>query len=522
VANVSSDVLQALGLNQAQFNGLPSDQQQQIEQIQSALQGLPTSGRRSLLSQVQGAVKQQSPQSGLQNIYEHIPGVASIEDATAHPQAMLNKVYSSLFGSFSSKTVGSDTRNALLALYKQLPLTGGGKQFKNDSTYADILGGVQKATQPAAPSQAAATAAAPGESFVQQYGSANTVPLGSSPTPTGTPDWATMTQLMGHDSQQAYQAYASHYQSALASGTPGLKQVVQTPQQWYATQVQNLQGAWAPLFQSLDAEYRLETGQQMPLALTQQLMEQIQGMDPTSKNAILAQIPQMKTAIAGANPNDGTALTTIAGASSTVTGGGTNTTAVGYSLFNTFSNYVTATTAYTPAKALQQNISSFVSQTGKTPTQDQINAISGMDQTTLQRYLDALPSPVAGVTMANYQNVVKNTTQLFQDNFGREPTSAELAKFAGWNPADIQRWVDSQPSKDNPGMTIGTRNSYLSMADTVSQKWFGTPADSRMVDALGGQFGTGAPAPAVPPPAPTQIKGATSSIATPAAPKVTP
>lgn len=102
---------------------------------------------------------------------------------------------------------------------------------------------------------------------------------------------------------------------------------------------------------------------------------------------------------------------------------------------------------------------------------------------------DNAPSPIPGVPMNIYKKAQSTMTPLWTDNFHRNPTHEEFVKFGGWNPEDIQRWVSDQPSTDNPGMTVGQRTSYLNMADKMSQKLFGAPADSRMVNALHDTFG---------------------------------
>lgn len=132
----------------------------------------------------------------------------------------------------------------------------------------------------------------------------------------------------------------------------------------------------------------------------------------------------------------------------------------------------------------------FLSAVGRPASAADIKALRGADDLQIQRYIGNMQSRLPGMTVSAYQAANANMKQLWQDNFNTAPTDEEIRKFAGWNKDDLTRWVDSQPSKDNPNMTIGRRNGLLSMADSVSQKWYGVPADSRMVDALGQHFGT--------------------------------
>ena len=146
-----------------------------------------------------------------------------------------------------------------------------------------------------------------------------------------------------------------------------------------------------------------------------------------------------------------------------------------------------------------------------------VKSVSAAADTTAYNLQQAqTPSPVPGMQMGAYDKLVSTMRPIWEAAFKREPTPAELQHFAGWDPNELQGWANSQPSLDNPGMTVGERTSYITAADKASQAFFGTPADSRMVDILHGHFNPDAAPPTVTPPA------ATPATTQPAAPSASP
>jgi hypothetical protein len=236
--------------------------------------------------------------------------------------------------------------------------------------------------------------------------------------------------------------------------------------------------------QAFDAQYRLLTGQQMPLALAGQLMHQIQTMDPTQRNNLAASMPSFQQAVAtfNANPNSSTALQSLAGTLSDVGATYGGATGPGSVLYNTMQSY--SSTASQVGTATTQNLSTFRGLTGRDPSPSELSAISGLDPNALQSYIDALPSPVSGMTFGSYNQAYKNMQAPWMENFGKDPSNPELKRFGGWSPTEIQDWINTQPSKQNPSMTIGQRNAYVDFGDKESQKLFGTTMDSRMVDLV--------------------------------------
>lgn len=114
---------------------------------------------------------------------------------------------------------------------------------------------------------------------------------------------------------------------------------------------------------------------------------------------------------------------------------------------------------------------------------------SGSDDQTYQMNLERGASPIPGYAdLGQYTAVAKKMDQLWQANFHREPTTTEQQYFGGWNPDEIEGWVLSQQSPDNPNMTIGERQGYINAGNKSSQQIFGTNIDSRMVDLMDGHF----------------------------------
>lgn len=124
---------------------------------------------------------------------------------------------------------------------------------------------------------------------------------------------------------------------------------------------------------------------------------------------------------------------------------------------------------------------------GRPASPQDIAALQGATTKQITDYIDNLPQPGApGIKVGTYNTAESNMKSLWQEYYGQDPTKEDVSKFAGWGQEDISRWVLDQPSKSNPGMKNGERKAYLSMADAASQKYYGTPADSRMVDMLSG------------------------------------
>lgn len=114
---------------------------------------------------------------------------------------------------------------------------------------------------------------------------------------------------------------------------------------------------------------------------------------------------------------------------------------------------------------------------------------SGSDDETYQLNLKRGASPLPGYAdLGQYDAVAKKMDTLWSTYFHREPTETEQKYFGGWNPDEIEGWVLSQQSPDNPNMTIGERQGFINAGNKASMELFGTGIDSRMVDLMDGHF----------------------------------
>ena len=541
MAQISQEILDALHLTQPKFDSLTPEQQGKIRQIEQAIGALSGTDKQTTLSQLSDKTKDSVTIPGgltgvgatvsstdyaslLGGIQEAMaPDVSRPSNDTLKALRLTPDQWAKLSRTEKGQIqqidqyIGTLPTENMKNAYSQLSKNIDDFHSPNAATfmstalgfypntrvdYGSLLGGLQgpPATQAQQQAAAAAKQQVTAQQEVAQYGQ-EAVPYGQIQI-NGEPTqqhWQAMSQMMGFDAQQAYSDYQNSFaqaqrlandprnndplaaQSFTAAGTPAQPQ---SAADWFNQQQTQIQGQFQPLLQTMDAAYQLQTGAPMPVELEAQVLDQINKMTPDARNSLLASMPTMKTSIARYGASDPTAAQHIAALLPQLGTGAADP------LITTFNAAIAErkTVAALPQQLEIQNVSTFMNQTGQAPTDQQKSEMSGLDTYGLQRYIDNQPSRVAGMTWGTYTAATKNMSKLWTENFGKDPTDQELQKFAGWNAADINRWVDSQPSKDNPSMTIGKRNGYLAMADQASQKWFGTSADSQMIDALDKHF----------------------------------
>lgn len=520
MASPSSELLDALGLNQGSYQKLDSASQASIQRIQDDVNGLSSSDQKTLLTQLQqlqpmGAQFSLNPNSQFSSFFSQSLGQAvSQSNNFAAPKYAPTK---DLLGALSLTQQQYDKLDAFTK--GQIQSLDGYLGQTNSNDYKSFLSQLSSAVG----ANAANSRLTGQPSQINQilnnmssqiYGTVNNTtyqaniaanqpsaaqPLTGLGNVSGSPsqqDYQYLQTLVPGFSnpQGAYQDYVNNLKLANTAATQQGKQPAAVPSesQWFQQQVTNIKGPYQPILQALNAQYMLEQGTNMPADLEAQVIAQINQMPQDAKNQLTAALPNLQNLMSQAekNPTSGS-LTTLASA---LSGLGFNSSSSGPlgSVYQTFNEYVTTSPSqfYEQDLITGQNVAAWRSALGTAPTPDQIQEMSGMSQADLQNYINSQTVPGTKVSYGTYSTALGELDKQFTAAGLGTPSRDQIQQMSGWTPEQIDEWTSNQKSPYNSDFTVGERQSYLTAADKWSQSLFGAPADDRMASLLKQEIST--------------------------------
>lgn len=264
----------------------------------------------------------------------------------------------------------------------------------------------------------------------------------------------------------------------------------QTMEQWVASQITSIEGKYEPILNAYEQSWEQTNQGPMPPELRQQLRQQLQNMPPAEQQLLDSTLGsflmQWNTAQSPSlDPSQKAAA--LQSALSLVHGNLPFLDA-------TFNNYQSAhpsMAAETAVQAQQKTyfIQTYYGATGRWPTQPEIDKYATLPTTEQSQYIDNQNMANLPMTYADYQATLSllnsggggSGATGWNQAFGRDPTPEQVYAMKGMNPQDIRSYIDNSPSREIPGMNIGTYTNLQSVGSDISTKLFGTSDSSQLI-----------------------------------------
>lgn len=259
--------------------------------------------------------------------------------------------------------------------------------------------------------------------------------------------------------------------------------------QWVASQVNTIEGSYAPILNAYEQSYEQTANAPMPPELRQQLRQQLQNMPPAQQQALNSvlynYLLQWNAAQSITDPyqkaqQEQTALSTVHG---------------NFPLLDTVFNDYQSTHPSTPAEAnyasqqQQSFIQTYKGATGRFPSQEEVNKYGTLPTIEQGQYIDNALMANVPMTYASYQQSLSQLNAggggsgatSWQSAFGTDPTPNQVYDLSHMNAQDVRAYIDNSPSKEIPGMNIGTYSNLQQVGSDLSTKLFGTSDSSQLI-----------------------------------------
>lgn len=227
-------------------------------------------------------------------------------------------------------------------------------------------------------------------------------------------------------------------------------------------------GAAGLMAQAAADEYQAKNGSPMPAALRQQITQALQ--DPTNKDTVAQYLAAFQAKNVLAPPKLPVLVENM--------------------LTEWEANHpLQSANDLSAAQSLLQRRDSLIAQIQKDLGPGVVPDASTLDtlvRGTQQDFTDwERRQPYRGMTYGTYQDTLQNIGSMWQQTFGTQPDDKAIRYAAGKSQQDIQTWVNGLPSKLAPDINVGRYNALSQLVDTVSNQFFGGPADPSMVVNVG-------------------------------------
>jgi hypothetical protein len=299
--------------------------------------------------------------------------------------------------------------------------------------------------------------------------------------------------------QSEYAAYVAGTQTsgpARAQGgqagymsTPGATVTALPIDQWVASQVNNIEGTYAPILNAYEQAYEQTADAPMPPELRQSLRQELQNMPPAQQQALNGVLYNYllawNTAQQATDPyqkaqEEQAALATVHGNFPLLD-----------TIFNDYESTHISSTAQANYASQQQQafIQSYVQATGSWPTQDQVDKYGTLPAQEQQQAIDNSNMANLPMTYANYTQTLNllnsggggSGATSWQEAFGTDPTPQQVYDLSHMNATDIRAYIDQSPSKEIPGMNIGTYSNLQQVGSDLSTKLFGSSDSTQLI-----------------------------------------
>lgn len=259
--------------------------------------------------------------------------------------------------------------------------------------------------------------------------------------------------------------------------------------QWVASQVNTIEGSYAPILNAYEQSYEQTANAPMPPELRQQLRQQLQNMPPAQQQALNSvlynYLLQWNAAQSITDPyqkaqQEQTALSTVHG---------------NFPLLDTVFNDYQSTHPSAPAEAnyasqqQQSFIQTYKGATGRFPSQEEVDKYGTLPTIEQGQYIDNALMANVPMTYAAYQQSLSQLNAggggsgatSWQSAFGTDPTPNQVYDLSHMNAQDVRAYIDNSPSKEIPGMNIGTYSNLQQVGSDLSTKLFGTSDSSQLI-----------------------------------------
>lgn len=299
--------------------------------------------------------------------------------------------------------------------------------------------------------------------------------------------------------QSEYNAYVAQTQSPATSRPQGQfagfgnqqgQSVTALPiDQWVASQVNNIEGTYAPILNAYEQAYEQTADAPMPPQLRQALRAELQNMPPAQQQALNGVLYNYllawNTAQQATDPyqkaqEEQAALATVHGNFPLLD-----------TIFNDYQSTHISSTAQTNYEAQQQQafIQSYVQSTGAWPTDAQVKQFGNLPSTEQQQAIDNSNMANLPMTYAAYTQTLNllnsggggSGATSWQEAFGKDPTPEQVYDMSHMNPTDIRAYIDQSPSQEIPGMNIGTYSNLQQVGSDLSTKLFGSSDSTQLI-----------------------------------------
>lgn len=478
---VSGDVQQLAQL----ISQLPPSAQ--AAYLQSITQGIQT-GQTGQLSQ--GVIDQM-----VQQVQPQVQAALTAQQSQAgQPVAAAQQSTPTPTGKTATLTGASLPNLTTPATSAPAPATVGSNQTVAGGTAASS-GGTGTASGAATPGAPATTGTTASElqTYQQQFDAAGVnAPTGNTfnvgPVQVGSQQLSYLAGYLGVSPDQVQSQYQAYYAS-MHQG-PNQSAVPLPIDQWVASQVTSIEGKYAPILNAYESAWEQTNNGPMPPELRQQMRAQLQNMPPAQQQALDSVLYNYLTALQAAQSStldpyqkaqaEQSALATVHGNFPLL-----DTT------FNDYqSTHISSTAEANYAAQQQQNfIQTYVQATGAWPTQDQISKYGTLPVTEQQQAIDNSNMANLPMTYADYQQTLSllnaggggSGATTWQEAFGGDPRPEQVYNLRGMNAQDIRGYIDNSPSKEIPGMSIGTYGNLQQVGEDVSTKLFGSSDSSQLI-----------------------------------------
>lgn len=307
--------------------------------------------------------------------------------------------------------------------------------------------------------------------------------------------------------QAQYSAYTqglakaqTQFSPGMAGGTVGGQQPMTLPQ-FAQNKAQAMVGPWASVLDSINTIWQSQYQQPLPQGLSLQIISALNAMPVSQQSNVLYEAYQYMTNKASATANKGLfdqtgsyASAILASLPSSIltytSGSGTGTGSLGTGgIVGTWAQTYPST--FLQGEETQQEIAgAFQKALNRAPTAADMSAL-GADPTpaAIQQYIDNQPMPGTHMTYGAYTTISGQLTPLWQQYFGRDPSTSELQWGVGKSTQDITDFIDNS-SSSIPGVTIGVKNDYesfinsLDTADPQGNHAFSSQVDDSLLTQL--------------------------------------
>jgi hypothetical protein len=298
------------------------------------------------------------------------------------------------------------------------------------------------------------------------------------------------------DVQNQYNSYvATLGQGGNGPGQAGRNQSGGTPMpidQWVASQVTSIEGKYAPILNAYEQTWEQTNNGPMPYALRASLRQSLQNMPPgqqqAADNILYQYLTAWNTAQNVKSTDPGEYAADMQQALAIVHGNFPLLDAV----YNNYASSTTPTAGVEANYAAQQKqnfTQTYMQSTGRWPSQQEIDTYGTLPAVEQGQYIDNALMANLPMTYAAYNQTLgllngtgRGTNAVsWQQAFGVDPTPEQVYDMSHMNAEDVNAYIDNSPSKEIPGMNIGTYSNLQQVGEDVSTKLFGTSDSSQLI-----------------------------------------